>query len=192
MHREIMLSSTYALSSDTPELNTKKDPGNRLYWRANVRRLDVEALRDSVLAVSGQLDKTVGGQPHPIGDEHNLRRTVYSFVSRRKLDNTLAIFDFPNANDTSEKRITTNTPLQRLFLLNSTFMTQQARKFADRVANEAGEDSRARIERAYRLAFGRTPSAEEIRWGREYLAEGEGWPQYLQAILASNEFLYMN
>ncbi len=192
MHREIMLSSTYALGADTPEANTKKDPGNRFCWRANVRRLDIEALRDSVLAVSGQLDKTLGGQARPIGDERNLQRTVYSFVSRRKLDNTLAIFDFPNANDTAEKRIATNTPLQRLFLLNSTFMTQQAQKFADRVATEAGDDSTARLVRAYRLAFGRTPSAEEIQWGREYLAGGEGWPQYLQAILASNEFLYTN
>ncbi|HYI92893.1 MAG TPA: PSD1 and planctomycete cytochrome C domain-containing protein [Bryobacteraceae bacterium] len=192
IHREIMLSSTYALSSDAPEVNTKKDPGNRLYWRANVRRLDVEALRDSVLAVSGRLDRTIGGQAHPIDDECNLRRTIYSFVSRRKLDNTLAVFDFPNANDTAEKRISTSTPLQRLFLLNSAFMTQQARKFADRVASEAGEDTTVRIERAYRLAFGRPPSAEEVRWGREFLAGDEGWPQYLQAILASNEFLYMN
>lgn len=192
MHREIMLSATYALSSQPVEVNVKKDAANRLYWRANVRRLDVEALRDSVLAVSGQLNAAIGGQAQPIGDECNLRRTVYSFVSRRKLDRTLAVFDFPNANDTSEKRISTNTPLQRLFLLNSAFITQQAGKFADRIAAEAGEDPAARIQRAYRLSFGRLPNAEEIRWGREYLASGGGWPEYLQAILASNEFLYVN
>ena len=190
IHREIVLSSTYGQSSQAREESLKRDGPNRLYSRANVRRLDIETLRDAVLAVSGQLDRTVGGPAKPISEECNVRRTVYSFISRRKLDQTLAVFDFPNANDTSEQRISTNTPLQRLFLLNSDFMIQQAQKLADRVAAEAGTDVNRRIQQAYRLTFGRRPSNEEIGWGQKFIASGESWANYAQALLASNEFLY--
>ena len=190
MHREIVLSSAYALSAQPVEANMKIDPENRLLWRANVRRLDVEALRDSVLAVAGTLDSTVGGPPEPINDEKNNRRTLYSFVSRRKLDATLATFDFPNANDTSEQRILTNTPLQRLYLLNSKFMMKQASHLAERVKKSAGNDPVAEVRESYRLALGRSPSAEELRWGREYLQSGEPLARFTQAILSSNEFLY--
>ncbi|MEJ7607454.1 MAG: DUF1553 domain-containing protein [Bryobacteraceae bacterium] len=85
VHREIVLSATYALGTESLPKNFKVDAGNRLHWRANVRRLDIEALRDSMLAVSGQLERKVGGPPAPMEDECNLRRTVYSFVSRRNL-----------------------------------------------------------------------------------------------------------
>lgn len=192
LHREIVLSSTYALSSELLHPNSKVDPGNRLYWRANVRRLDIEALRDSVLSVSDQLDRTLGGPPLPIASECNVRRTVYSFVSRRKLDPTFATFDFPGANDTAEQRINTNTPLQRLYLLNSEFILNQAQRFAGRVAREAGEHETARIRHAYRLAFGREPASEEVNWAREFLGAGNSWAQYAQALLVSNEFLYVN
>ena len=71
-------------------------------------------------------------------------------------------------------------------------MIEQARRFADRVASEAGADTSARIRRAYRLVFGRNPTAEELRWGQDFIASGESWPHYTQALLASNEFLYVN
>ena len=192
LHREMVLSATYALSSEPVPENLKTDAANRLYWRANVRRLDIEALRDSVLAVSGQLDRSIGGPPHAITDECNLRRTVYSFVSRRKLDPTLAIFDFPNANDTAEQRILTDTPLQRLYLLNSGFIRNQAEKFSARLERDAGETVTERIGHAYRLAFGRDPSGDELNWASEYLASGGTWTEYAQALLASNEFMYVN
>lgn len=191
MHREIVLSSAYALSAQPLEANMKADPENRLVWRANVRRLDVEALRDSVLSVSGALDATAGGPPVPINQEDNQRRTLYSFISRRKLDATLATFDFPNANDSSEQRILTNTPLQRLYLLNSAFMMKQGERFAERVTRMTGKDPAATIRESYLLAFGREPSAEEIQWGSEYLRSGEPLARFTQAILSSNEFLYL-
>ena len=190
IHREIVLSSAYALSALPVEANLKVDAENRLVWRANVRRLDVEALRDSVLAVAGTLDPAVGGPPTPINDENNRRRTIYSFVSRRKLDATLATFDFPNANDSSEQRILTNTPLQRLYLLNSKFVMNQSRAFADRVKELAGSGPAAGVKQAYRLALNRQPSTEELRWGQEYLASGEPLSSLAQAIFSSNEFLY--
>jgi hypothetical protein len=188
IHREIVLSSAYALSAQPVEANMKVDAENRLVWRANVRRLDVEALRDSVLAVAGTLDPAVGGPPTPINDEKNHRRTIYSFVSRRKLDATLATFDFPNANDSSEQRILTNTPLQRLYLLNSKFVMNQSRAFADRVKEVSPAAS---VKQAYRLALNRPPSADELRWGQEYLASGEPLSSLAQAIFSSNEFLYV-
>jgi mono/diheme cytochrome c family protein len=193
LHREIVLSATYALSSENIEKNARLDAGNRLLWRANVRRLDIEVVRDSMLAVSGQLDETIGGPPLDIADAKNHRRTVYSFVSRRKLNATLAMFDFPNANDTSEQRLETTTPLQRLFFLNSDFVIRQAERFAERLARYAPAGGAARVRLAYRLALGRDPSAKELQWGKEFVSEGgDSWARYAQVLLASNEFLYVN
>src|SRR6185369_4332720 len=126
MHREIMLSATYALGSDYSRENYAKDPDNRWLWRSNRRRLDAEALRDSLLFVSGSLQLTMGGEPNRLSDEKNFRRTVYGFVSRSKTDGQLSLFDFPDPNYTSEDRKQTDTPLQKLFFLNSSFVQNQA------------------------------------------------------------------
>ena len=115
MHREILLSSTYALSAEYSARNYSVEPENRLLWRANRRRLDAEALRDSLLHVSGNLDLTAGGPAVKMTDQFK-RRTVYGFVSRKKLDGMLALFDFANPNNTSESRIVTNVPLAKAFL----------------------------------------------------------------------------
>ncbi len=111
-HREIMLSAAYQLSTDKAEPNLALDPDNRLVWRANlVQRLDIEALRDAILAVSGDLDLTVGGPASRLTDD-NKRRTVYGYISRNKLDPMLELFDFPNPNNTIEHRSVTLGPLQ--------------------------------------------------------------------------------
>ncbi len=127
MHREIMLSATYALSTRFSEANYRIDPESRLLWRYRPRRLDAEALRDSILQVAGKLDLEAGGASFKLDDESNLRRTVYGFISRRHLDTMLALFDFPNPNSSSPKRIQTNTPLQGLFFLNSELVARMAR-----------------------------------------------------------------
>ena len=95
MHREMMLSATYALSAGFSATNYEVDPGNRLLWRYNSRRLDVESLRDSLLYVAGKLDLEPGGTPSRLEEKENVRRTVYGFVSRRRLDILLTLFDFP-------------------------------------------------------------------------------------------------
>ncbi|MBK9166746.1 MAG: PSD1 domain-containing protein [Bryobacterales bacterium] len=186
LHREILLSAVYALSSETIAANETKDPGNRLLWRAHRRRLDVEALRDAMLAVAGTLDETMGGKAEPLNDD-NRRRTVYGFVSRRKLDPLLGLFDFPSPNATSEKRLATNVPLQKLFFLNSGFVVKQAGALAGRLS---GGDT-VRIAEAYRLLYGRAPDKEELRLGREYL-KSAGWSEYAQVLLSANEFLFLN
>ena len=193
MHREIMLSAAYALSAEHSGKNAAVDPDNRLLWRANRRRLDIESLRDGLLYASGKLDLRPGGEPMRLAEEKNYRRTVYGFVSRRRLDGTLSLFDFPNPNNTSEARLTTNTPVQRLFFLNSNFVMRQADALAERLAKDAGEDQQARIRRAYRLLFNRDPSPTELATGVEFVKEGQkAWPRYAQVLLSSNEFCFVN
>ena len=166
LHREIMLSSVYQLSSDNDETNYAKDSGNRFYWRFNRKRLEAEQLRDAVLMVAGNLDSSMGG-PSADLTPSNVRRTVYGKVSRYKLDEYLALFDFPAPNISAEKRFTTTVPLQRLFLMNSDFMQLESEELARRVAGEP--DNRARINKAYLLIYGRNPSDDEIKLGLDYL-----------------------
>jgi len=166
LHREIMLSATYQLSDVHDERAFAVDAGNRLYWRANRRRMSAEQIRDSVLFVSGAVDLTLGGPSEPLTPLYD-RRTVYGRVSRYKLDEFLQLFDVPSASQTAERRFVTNVPLQRLFLMNSDFMQQHAERLAARVAGEPTEE--ARIEKTYRILFGRAPSPAEVEAGREYL-----------------------
>ena len=166
LHREILRSAAYQLSSASSKANAEKDAGNRLYWRANRPRMSAEQIRDSVLFVSGSLKTTMGG-PSVTLTPSTTRRTVYGRVSRYKLDEYLQLFDYPSPSQTAEKRFSTNVPLQRLFFMNSEFMQQQAERLAERVGGEPTEE--ARIQKAYRLIFGRTPTAGEIQAGREFL-----------------------
>ena len=166
LHKEIMLSSVYQLSTDNDPVAAAKDSGNRSYWRFDRKRLEAEQLRDSVLMISGNLDKSMGGPSSDLTPAYT-RRTVYGKVSRYKLDEYLQLFDFPAPNISAEKRFTTTVPLQRLFLMNSDFMQAEAEQLAKRVAGEP--DNRARIRKAYSLVYGREPSEQEIKLGLEYL-----------------------
>ena len=193
LHREILLSATYALSSVSQETNLQKDPENKLLWRANVQpRLDLEALRDSVLSVSGKLDRKLGGPPEVLSDT-NHRRSLYLTVSRTRLDTTMALFDFPDPNVTTEERPVTVGPLQALFFLNSSFVADQAKALEARLALEAGPEAGPKIERAYSLLYGRRPDPEELKLGLKYVSSGgSSWQQYLQALLGSAEFTSVN
>ena len=193
VHREIMLSATYRLSTAQTARNVERDPDNKLLWRANlIQRLDAEALRDSILAVSGKLDPKAGGPPENFSDD-NHRRTVYARVQRTQPNRTMALFDFPDPNNTSEKRLVTVGPMQRLYFLNSSFVMSQAEALAKRLAGEAGHDDRDRIQRAYELLYGRPPSKREIKTGIEYLKKAsDAWSKYAQVLLASTEFSSVN
>jgi hypothetical protein len=188
MHREIMLSSAYAASSEIVPKNQDLDAENRLQWRANRRRLEAEELRDAMLAASGELDVKAGGAPAKLGQEH-LRRTLYSFVSRQKPDSAMTVFDFPNPNQSAEQRVATSTPLQGLYLLNSGFVAARAAAFAKRL--EAKPDDAARIREAYRILYYREPQREEVELGLAYVAKAS-WQRYAQVLLTSNEFTHVN
>jgi hypothetical protein len=124
--------------------------------------------------VSGALDSRVGG-PSIAMTPLATRRTIYGRVSRYKLDEFLQLFDFPSPSQTAEQRFSTNVPLQRLFFMNSDFMQQHAERLADSVADEP--DDTARIEKVYRKLFGRAPTADEIKAGRDFL-QAEAFKQY--------------
>jgi cytochrome c553 len=166
LHREILLSATYQLSTANDPAAFAKDSANRLYWRAERKRMDAEQLRDSIMYVSGHLDRSLGG-PSADLTPAMLRRTVYGKVSRYKLDEYLALFDFPSPHQSAEKRFVTTVPQQRLFLMNSDFMQIEAEELAKRVAGEANQ--RERIRKAYRLVFAREATEPEIALGLEYL-----------------------
>jgi hypothetical protein len=188
MHRMMVLSSTYRMRSEAEGPGVAKDPDNRLLWRANVQeRLDAESLRDAVLAASGTLDGALGGAPKKLSDDYG-RRTLYTIVSRGQPDRTMALFDFPDANTSTEQRITTVGPMQRLFFMNSGFVARQSEALVARVRREAAGD-REQIGRMYELLYGRPVSDEEARLGMEFLGgREENWPRYAQVLLAAAEF----
>jgi hypothetical protein len=199
LHRELMLSAAYRLSSQSDAHNAALAPDNAYLWRFTPRRLDVEAWRDAILAVSGRLDRVPGGPPGNLAEPGNVRRTLYGKVSRLEPDKMLVAFDFPDANVSSERRAVTVVPQQQLFVLNSEFMIASAKSLARRLEQADSRDER-RIALAHHWALGRAPSAEEMRLALEFLRAPSAhpedrltaWEQYAQAILASNEFVWID
>jgi mono/diheme cytochrome c family protein len=201
LHREIMLSATYQLSSQKRAENDAIDPENRWLWRANRRRLEVEPWRDALLAVSGQLDPTLGGPSLDLNSNENNRRTVYSSVSRHELAQLLRLFDFPDANVTNGRRNQTTVPQQQLFVLNSPFMLRQAESLVKRLEAQAKDDA-DRIRFAYELLYGRPAGEREVELGLAFLSAAQedrdpadrlnSWVQYAQVLLSANEFMYFD
>ena len=200
LHREIMLSAVYQLSSDSVEENAAVDSDNHLFWRANRRRLDVEALRDSLLFVSGNLDTRRGG-PSAELDLENTRRSLYGTVSRFQLNQLLTLFDFPAPGISSAGRNVTHVPLQKLFFLNSDLMMKLRRVLYVRLKDHAPANEAAMIQRAYQLLFGRSAEESEVRLAVGFLTDSRAsrppepappWEQYLQVLLSSNEFLFVD
>lgn len=203
LHREIMLSAVYQLDSSSHAANEQIDADNRWLWRMPRQRLDIEAWRDSLLAVSGRLDVSQEGPSTQLTDANNARRTVYAFISRHELDNMLRLFDFPDPNITSSTRSETTVPQQQLFVINSPFMLRQAEAFAERLQREAPESDEQRVRLAFRLAFGREVTDPELQLGQVFLQQSDSETQqegtrlsrlarYAQVLLASNEFMYVD
>jgi mono/diheme cytochrome c family protein len=199
LHRTIVLSATYQLSSRTDSRNQEIDPEDKLLWRSRRRRLEVEAWRDALLAVSGRLDHTLGGPPSDLASPDHRRRTLYGSVSRHELNPLLRLFDFPDPNITSGERTVTTVPLQQLFVLNSEFMVRSARALVAHLST-AGADDAGRIRKAFVLLYGRPVTERELAVGLAYLSGGDGthaerlsrWERYAQVLLSTNEFLYVN
>jgi hypothetical protein len=197
------------------------DVNNDYLWRFDRRRLEAEEIRDSILAVSGSLDRTMGGE-HPFPPEPTWsftqhqqffavydtnRRSVYLMQQRLKKHPFFEIFDGADTNATTDGRAQSVTPVQALFLMNSPFMHEQSDHFAARVG-KAYDTLRGRIDYVFRLAYGRAPGPEEIREAQDYLRrtrlelQASGAPierldqmalaSYLRVVLSSNEFLYVD
>ncbi len=187
LHREIMLSSAYQQASQPRADAVKIDPGNRLLWRMNPRRLDIEAYRDCLLQACGSLDTTSGGPSVDIDQSLSNRRTVYARIGRGRISNLLRLYGFPEATMHSPMRENTTTPLQQLFVMNSPFMRDQAGALLRRVEKEA--DSNAKIRGMYRMALAREPSDRELALAREYLETG-AIADLAHALLSTNEVIF--
>ena len=170
LHRVIMLSRIYQVSSDTIADHAKIDPQNRLLWRANIRRLDFEAMRDSLLAMSGKIDRTVGGQPVNLTDEpYSYRRSVYGYIDRGNLPELMQSFDFSDPDMTNSKRATSIVPQQALFLMNSPMAVDVARRVIARAEVAGARDDLSRVVAIYRVIFQRNPKPAELQMAVKFL-----------------------
>jgi hypothetical protein len=197
LHREIMLSAAYQQASTVAQSTAQQaiDPANRLLWRMNPRRLDVEGWRDAMLTVTGTLDRQIGGPARELTDPVNRRRTLYGTVKRRELNDMLRLNDFPDPTTHNPTRLPTTTPLQQLFTLNSPFLQQQSAALVKRLHTDAPGADVERIRRVYPLLFGRPATAQDLRLGLTFLAgrpSGRAWERYAQVLLSCNEFLFMD
>ena len=191
LHRLIMTSRTWQMSREPRADYSASDPENRLLWRMAYRRLEVEAIRDSMLFVSGKLNQQMYGSPiHPFvpsdallnhadktsiwpkfNEESASRRTVYAFVKRSLIIPMLEVLDLCDTTQTSPQRNVTTVPTQALTLYNGNFVMRQSRHLADRVNREVGDDPRKQIQRVWRLALIRSPSAKEETAALQFLKQ---------------------
>ena len=201
LHRELVLSATYRQSSahGTDPSALPSDPDNVWLARMPIRKLDVEAWRDAMLIVTGELDRSLGGDDRELSDVAHRRRTIYGTIRRRELTDILRLHDFPDPVSHSGSRTPTTTPLQQLFVLNSSLMQSRAEALSRRVRIEGLSDVSEQVRLAYRWLFTREPTVDETNLGVEFLkvsqADGStlevAWRQYAQALLASNEFQFI-
>ncbi len=205
IHRLLLLSSAYRQSSRLDLKSADLDAGNRLVWRMLPRRLEAEAIRDTMLSVSGELDRRMGGPGYDLWEYSNyvtvfqprtklgpetFRRMVYQFKPRLQQDGTFGAFDCPDATTTIPRRNVSTTALQALNLLNDPFVLDQAERFASRIRREVGSDPNAQTRRAFRLAFGRYPSVAEQSAALR-LIERNGLVSLCRALFNANEFVYV-
>ena len=214
LHRLILNSAAYRQTSTINDSALKVDPDNLLLWRFPLRRLDAETIRDAMLAASGELDLRTGGpyvptQRNEEGEivvdpksEGALRRSVYLQQRRTQVLSLLGVFDAPSIVTTCTRRGASTIPLQSLSLLNSRFVVDRAKAFAERVRREAGPSLEARLDRAFLLTTGRPATQSEQAAARAFLsdqpsrytgqtdAEDRVWVDLCHMLLCGNAFLY--
>ena len=207
LHKKIMLSATYRQSSQNNSQLAKIDSEALYLWRFPVRRLDAETVRDSILAVSGKLDRRMGGSgfqlykytvdnvatyyPLKKFGQETYRRAVYHQSARSIRVDLLAQYDCPDSALPMPKRVVTTSPLQALSLLNNSFIIDQAQFFAKRLVDEVGEaDQKRQVERAYRLTLGRPPKTQELEAAVK-LINNHGLFIFCRALFNTNEFVYV-
>ena len=212
MHRLILNSNAYQMASDDVAANRKIDPDNRMLWRQARWRVEGEILRDSVLAVAGSLDLTLGGPGvYPYidpalfaassrrtwpgkaeDDASTYRRSIYVFSKRTIPLPMLELFDKPDTNLTCSRRNRSTIATQSLILMNSGFASHQAKVFAARLQREAGADAKAQIERAYEIALSRMPTSKELDLALSFVTNNPtGLVDFCQTIFNLNEFAYI-
>lgn len=171
LHKLMMLSATYQQASDDNPRFAQIDPGNKLYWQMNRRRLDFEALRDTILYIGGRLElEPMGGPGVRLDAEpYPTRRSVYAYIDRTRVPNMFQAFDFANPDLTTGKRNETVVPQQALFMMNSPLVVEQARNLTLRADFKAQTKAEDRIKLLYKLIYQRAPSEIETRLALEYI-----------------------
>ena len=218
LHREMVLSSTYRLSTDYSEANAAVDQGNLLHWRMNRRRLEVEPIRDALLQLAGTLDLTMGGRVEEYNPRGYVfsegstfgrfdyyaapRRSVYMPVVRNAIYDIFAGFDFGNASDSVGGRPSTVVPSQALLMMNSGFVETQAGAFAQRLLAVPARSARERVDAAFVEAYGRPATELEVEDSLAFLSlmrssapSGEediyAWSRLCHVMLGASEFIYL-
>ena len=216
MHRIIVLSATYRLDGSAAPEATRVDPENQLLSHFPRRRLELEPIRDSLIAIAGQLDHQLGGVAKPMKDSSyqesgvaktvfdTPRRTLYLPINRAALNAVFSTFDYVDPAVSLAQRPTTIVPHQTLFLMNHPLVMDAGRRLAERVVT-AADDSDARIELAYKSTFARLPTADERLIAKQFVsaqprASGDAqesgpelaaWSSYCRSLLLTSEFLYV-
>ncbi|MDA0590871.1 MAG: PSD1 and planctomycete cytochrome C domain-containing protein [Planctomycetota bacterium] len=212
LHKKILMSQTWQMSSQLNEHAQSVDPENQLQWRANVKRLEAEAIRDSILAVSGQLDRTFGGTlitienrsfffdhtSRDLTDYSSLRRSIYLPVVRNHLYEVFSLFDYSDAGSVVGNRTTSTVAPQALFMMNSEFMQKASDALAKQV--ESSRNNEEKVKALYRIVLTRPPSKDELSRTLQFLhqskqlsdkAEVDSIRLLAQTLLSSNEFIYL-
>lgn len=176
MQKTIVMSATYQESAAVSAQDMSIDPENRDFERMNRRRLDLEQMRDTLMDDSGKLDlKDLGGKSVDLWSEpFTPRRAVYGYIERQNLPGIFRTFDFATPDTTSSKRFMTTVPQQALFFMNSPFVVESAQALDQRADVKNSKDDKQRIQELYRLLFERSPSAEELSVGLQYLRSQSG------------------
>ncbi len=213
LHRKIVLSNTYRQSSVPNSESQAADSENILWHHFPKARLDFESMRDTLLAVSGVLNRKMGGVQEDIMDPGSNRRTVYSLFDRSEPPGLFRTFDHPSPDATSPARYETIVPQQALFLMNSPFTIRQAQGLAKRIGEEAGDEAEARVRQYYKIVFQREATTKEVEAGVDFISEAEAspstmavntaagdkaeaplspWELYAQTLLLSNELIFLD
>lgn len=194
LHRRIMLSATYGQSGAADADRLARDPDNRLLSRFMPRRLEAEAIRDTVLSAAGRLEPALGGPAVP--DLDTPRRSLYIQTARWDRSTFATLFDAANPDASEEKRNVSTVATQALFLLNNAFANSQAERLANRLLREVPDDVTARIQRAYQLLFARQAREDELEIARHLLghspASTAAWRNLAHVLLCCNELIYID
>lgn len=199
LHRRIMLSRVYQQGSLENRSARERDPDNRLLWRMPVRRLEMEAMRDAMLAVSGELnlDDRTGGKPfEEKGNRMIPRRSIYAFVNRDVISRMASTFDGADPSACTVKRPETMVPQQTLYALNSEYVQDRAKALIQRSEIRDVTPNEERARRIYQRVYSRNPGPDEIRSATRFIEqaakEHDGWVQLAHALLAANEFHFID
>ncbi len=217
MHRFMMLSNTYQMSSVADRQRLAQDPDNLLWSRFNLRRLQVEEIRDGLLSLDGSLDLTMGGtlmsgegtdkefseDRKSMDPNQSKRRTIYLFLRRSNLPNLMTLFDFGDATTTNPKRFQTSVAPQALYMMNSGFVEERARSLAQKLLEDDRVDEVGRIRKAHRVVLGKQPPAEQVEMALDFFqgypnanlsSDGrlQAWTSFCRILIASNDFIYVN